>query len=230
MRRKLNDLFIYHSNLDSRETIELLIAFEQGNLKPITEYLTVKNVNHSIGVCGFLPLELSIIYDHWHLFEYIVLQMDANLNIKNKSFETMPFIALAFQRQFYLFALLNLDMSCLYDCTNDTQRTLMHQAAINGDTETVRRLLEDYGFYKNLNEYELQHLLYDKYDCTPLYYACWFGCVKIVDLLLNACFDKSNDFSVTRLNVLKNNKKSKFFKIVNILTVILLTPFLRKMT
>lgn len=210
MRRKLKDLFIYHTNLDNQETIHLLNAFEKGNLHHIRKQLTRHNVNQSIGVCGFLPLELSIIYDHKHVFDYLIHDLNASLAIKNKALESMPSIALAFQRHNYLFDLLNLDMSCLYDCTNDTQRTLMHQAAINGDTEAIGRLLEDFGFYKNLNKHELQHLLYDKYGCSPLYYACWFGFVQIVELLLNACFEKSNDSILTRLSSSSLRKSIKY--------------------
>ena len=192
MRRKLKDLFIYHAQLDSQATIDLLIAFEKGRLAYITRFINKKNVNNSIGVCGFLPLELSIIYDHKHLFDYLVHELNANLNIKNKSFETMTFVALNFQRRNYLFDLLNLDMASLYECKSESQRTLMHEAAINGDSETVRKLLDDFGFYKNLNEYELSHLLYDKYECTPLYYACWFGCIDIVEQLLDAFYESSS--------------------------------------
>ncbi len=55
-----------------------------------------------------------------------------------------------------------------------------------GDVKTVKTLLEYFGFYKNLNEYELKHLVYDKYGCSPLYYACWFGNTKIAELLISA--------------------------------------------
>jgi hypothetical protein len=100
----------------------------------------------------------------------------------------MPFVALAFQRRDFLFELLNLDTTNLYDCTPQSQRTLMHEAAINQDSETVYKLINEFGFYKNLNEYELSHLLYDKYGCSPLYYASWFGCTDIVQQLLECCY------------------------------------------
>jgi hypothetical protein len=189
MRQKINDLLIYHSNLDSKLTIDLLKAFEDGNLNYIRKYITTKNVNNSIGVCCYQPLELAIIFDHKHIFDYLVYDLNVNINIKNKSLETMPFVALAFQRRDLLFELLNLDTSNLYDCTSQSQRTLMHEAAINQDSETVYKLLNEFGFYKNLNEFELSHLLYDKYGCTPLYYASWFGCTDIAEQLLDCCSD-----------------------------------------
>jgi hypothetical protein len=97
----------------------------------------------------------------------------------------MPFVALAYQRRYYLFELLNLDITNLYESTHDTMRTLVHEAAICGDSESVYRLLNEFGFYKNLNESELGHLLYDKFSCTPLYYACWFGFLEIAEQLLD---------------------------------------------
>ena len=47
------------------------------------------------------------------------------------------------------------------------------------------------GFYKNLNEFELGHLLYDKNLCTPLYYACWFGYIEIVEMLLDCAAEST---------------------------------------
>lgn len=185
MRQKLNDLFVFHPNLDSTETIELIKSFQRGNLKHIRQLINKQNVNQSIGVCSYLPLELAIIFDHKPIFDYLVYELEANINIKNKSFETMPFVALGYQRRNYLFELLNLDTSTLYDCTNETQRTLVHEAAMFSDSETVYKLLNEFGFYKNLNQFELRHLLYDKFGCTPLYYACWFGSNDIVEQLLD---------------------------------------------
>jgi len=131
MRTKLKHLLIYHPHLDSASTIDLLVSFEQGDLNKLrtSNYLLNKqNVNNPIGVCGFLPLELAIIYDHRHVFDYLVDDLEANLNVKNKSFESMPFVAMAFQRRDYLFDLLNRD-DCiyLYDCTNKSKRTLIHK-------------------------------------------------------------------------------------------------------
>ena len=60
-------------------------------------------------------------------------------------------------------------------------------AAIYNDLITLKRLLYDFGYYKNLNEHEMNVLLYDKYNCTPLYYACWFGFIEIVEELIK-CF------------------------------------------
>jgi len=185
-RYSVKDLLIYHPNMDSQSTIQLLAAFENGNLAKVQQHLTKSNVNQSIGVCGYLPVELSIIFDHKHIFNFLVYDLDANTNVKNKTFESLPFIALAYQRNQYLFELLDLDISGLYESTNDSHRTLMHQAALYGDVKTVETLLEYFGFYRNLNDYELKHLLYDKYGCSPLYYACWFGNTQIVDLLLAA--------------------------------------------
>lgn len=139
MRQKLKDLFIYHMNLDNRTIIDLLIAFEKGHLEYIKQHVNEQNVNQSIGVCGFLPLELSIIYDHRDLFEFLVYELNANINIKNKTFQSMSFIALEFQRRRYLFELLHLDISCLYERTSDSQRTLVHQAAMHGDFTSVKR-------------------------------------------------------------------------------------------
>ena len=145
MRHKLEELIVYHSSLDSLATIKLIKAFKQGNLSHIRQCITKDNVNASIGICGYYPLELTIIYDHKHLFEYLVYELNANVNIKNKSLETMQFVSLAFQRRYFLFELLDLDITHLYECTNNSQRTLMHEAAICGDGETVYRLLNDFG-------------------------------------------------------------------------------------
>ena len=213
MRRKINDLLIYHSNLDSKLTIDLLKAFEDGNLNYIKKYVTAKNVNNSIGVCCYQPLELAIIFDHKHIFDYLVYDLNVNINIKNKSLETMPFVALAFQRRDLLFELLNLDTSNLYDCTSQSQRTLMHEAAINQDSETVYKLINEFGFYKNLNEFELSHLLYDKYGCTPLYYASWFGCTDIAEQLLDCCSDSNqNDQEDDVFSVDPNSNKPSLVK------------------
>lgn len=192
MRTKLTHLFIYHPHLDSTQTIQLLISFERGDLDLIRQFITSQNVNNSIGVCCFLPLELSIIYDHKHIFNYLVHDLNANINIKNKSFEPMTFVALAFQRRSYLFELLNLDISTIYACTNKSKRTLIHKAAIYNDIKTIKKLINDYGFYKNLNEFELSYLLYDKYNCTPLYYACWFGFTDIAEELIKCFYDNTS--------------------------------------
>ena len=154
MRPKVDDLLIYHANLDSKDTIELLKAFKRGDLNLIKKRIGRANVNVSMGICGYLPLELAIVYDHKHVFEYLVHEASANVNIKNKSLETMLFVALAFQRRHLLFELLNLDMTNFYECTNGSQRTLMHEAAICGDGETVFRLLNEFGktAFKCLNE------------------------------------------------------------------------------
>jgi ankyrin repeat protein len=131
MRTKLKHLLIYHPHLDCTSTIDLLVSFEQGNLNKIKQSnLNKYNVNNSIGVCGFLPLELAIIYDHKDIFDYLVYDLNANLNVKNKSFESMPFVAMAFQRRDYLFDLLNMDTSTLYDCTSKSKRTLIHKVYI----------------------------------------------------------------------------------------------------
>lgn len=107
MRQRLNDLLIYHTQLDAKPVIELLSSFENGRLGHIRKHIQRKNVNMSIGVCGFLPLELAIIYDQKHVFNFLVYELGANLSVRNKSFETMPFVALAFQRRAYLFELLS---------------------------------------------------------------------------------------------------------------------------
>ena len=145
IRSKIDNLLVYHHNLDSSDTIDLVKAFGRGDLGLIRQFITKENVNSSIGIFGYFPLELTIIYDQKNVFEYLVHELGANVNIKNKSFETMQFVALAFQRRSYLFELLNLDMNNLYECTNGSQRTLMHEAAICGDGETVYRLLNEYG-------------------------------------------------------------------------------------
>jgi ankyrin repeat protein len=145
IRSKIDNLLVYHHNLDSNDTINLVKGFKRGDLVFIRKFITKENVNSSIGIFGYFPLELTIIYDQKHVFEYLVNELGANVNIKNKSLETMHFVALAFQRRNYLFELLNLDMNNLYECTNGSQRTLMHEAAICGDGETVYRLLNEYG-------------------------------------------------------------------------------------
>ena len=145
LRPKVEDLHVYHTNLDSAATIELLKSFKKGNLSHVKRRIHADNVNSSIGICGFYPVELAIIFDHKHIFEYLVYELSANINIKNKSLETMPFVALAFQRSYYLFEMLNLDTTNLYECTNGSQRTLMHEAAICGDSDTVYKLLNEFG-------------------------------------------------------------------------------------
>ncbi len=48
---------------------------------------------------------------------------------------------------------------------------------------------------KNLNEHELSYLLYDKYNCTALYYACWFGYTDIVEELIKCFYGSLNHFN-----------------------------------
>ncbi len=81
---KINDLLIYHSNLDSKSTIDLLKAFESGDLSYIRRHVTAKNVINSIGVCCYQPLELAIIFDHKHIFDFLVYDLNVNINVKNK--------------------------------------------------------------------------------------------------------------------------------------------------
>ena len=145
LRPNLDTLQVFHSVLDSLDVIEYLKSLKHGNLNQVKCHINSENVNSSIGYCGYYALELAIIFDHKHIFEYLVYELGANINIKNKLLDTMPFVALAFHRQYYLFELLNLDTNCLYECKNGSQRTLMHEAAICGDNETVYRLLNEFG-------------------------------------------------------------------------------------
>ncbi|CAF1074790.1 unnamed protein product [Brachionus calyciflorus] len=206
-RQKLSDLMIYHPSLDSSKTIELLNSFINGDREHLEKRLNKKNVNNPIGLCAYLPLELAIIFDHSSIFSFLINELKADLKIQNKCTESFVFISLAYQRRNFLFNLINLEPSSLYSLTHENKRSLIHEAVILDDSTTLNILINKFKFYKQLNRFKINKILYDKFSCSPLYYACWLGHVDIANFLLDIYLSLNLQIKDSSLGISILNKR-----------------------